>query len=300
MNILITGGTGLIGRHLTGLLLKKGYQVSYLSRRKEAVPGVKVFGWDLETGFIEPEALKNIDYIVHLAGAGIADKRWTEKRKQEIVDSRVKPIVLLKKHLQEQNIHIKAFISASGISYYGTDTGETRLDEDSPAGNDFLSTCCMLWEEETKNFTPAVRTVSIRTGLVLSADGGALPKMMLPVKWGVGSPIGNGQQWFSWIHIDDICQLYMQSIENETLQGPYNAVAPNPVRNKELIETAAKVLKRPLWAPNVPSFALKLILGELSKALLGGNFIKNKRMDEELKYRYQYPDLRSALEDLLK
>lgn len=300
MNILITGGTGLIGRQLTGLLLKKGYQVSYLSRKKETVPGVKVFGWNLETGFIEPEALKDIDYIIHLAGAGIADKRWTDKRKQEIVDSRVKPIVLLKKKLQEQNIPIKAFISASGISYYGTDTGETILDEYSPLGNDFLSMCCKLWEEETRNFTPAARTVSIRTGMVLSADGGALPKMMLPVKWGVGSAIGSGQQWFSWIHINDICQLYLQSIENETMQGPYNAVAPNPARNEELIETAAKVLNRPLWTPNVPSFALKLFLGELSKALLGGNFIKNKRMAEELSFRYQYPDLRSALEDLLK
>ncbi|WP_259015256.1 TIGR01777 family oxidoreductase [Emticicia fluvialis] len=300
MKILITGGTGLIGRRLTLLLQKKGHQVVYLSRKKENIKDVIVYKWDISAGYIEPEALENIDYIVHLAGAGIADKRWTEERKQEIIDSRIEPIVLLKKHLQEKNISIKGFISASGISCYGTDTGETRLDEHSLFGDDFLAYCCELWEEETRNFTPARRTASIRTGVVLSREGGALPKMMLPVKWGVGSPFGDGRQWMSWIHIDDICQLYLQCIEDENITGPFNAVAPAPIRNAAFVATAAKVLKRPFWAPAVPAFVLKLLLGEMSAVLLGGNYIINKRMAEELSFNYQYPELETALQDLLK
>ena len=155
MNILITGGTGLIGKHLTRLLLNKGHKVSVLSRKKENIPGVKVYLWNIDEGLIDADALKNTDYIIHLAGAGIADARWTEKRKQEIIDSRIKPIQLLNKHLKEQEYKLKAFISASGIGYYGGDTSEVRLDESSPAGKDFLGICTKIWEIETQKFTQA-------------------------------------------------------------------------------------------------------------------------------------------------
>ncbi len=300
MNILITGGTGLIGQHLTKILLKNGHTVSYLSRKKEDIPGVKVYLWDIEKGFIEDEALKNIDAIIHLAGAGIADKRWTDKRKQEIIDSRIRPIQLLNQHLQVQKIRLKAFISASGIGYYGGDTGETRLDENSPAGNDFLATCTKIWEAETEKFTQAERVVSLRTGVVLSEKGGALVKLIQPIKLGVGSPLGSGKQWMSWIHIDDMCALYLQAVEDEKMRGTYNAVAPAPVRNEEMTSTAAQVLKRPLWLPNVPAFVLKMLFGELAIVVLGGNYVKNKRVSEELSFSYKFPTLKEALEDLLK
>lgn len=298
MNILITGGTGLVGKHLTKLLLSKGYKVSFLSRKKEQIPNVKVYQWDIEKGQIEADALTNVDYIVHLAGAGIADKRWTDKRKQEIIDSRIKPIQLLNKHLQEHKIKLKAFVSASAIGFYGGDTGETRLDENSNAGNDFLATCTKIWEAETKKFTQAERTVSLRTGIVLSEAGGALPKLAQPIKLGVGSPLGSGKQWMSWIHIDDMCQLYLQAIEDKKMHGPYNAVAPEPIRNEEMTKTVAEVLKRPLWLPNIPPFAIKLLFGELAITVLGGNYVKNKRVSEEISFSYQFPTLKEALENL--
>lgn len=300
MNTLITGGTGLIGRHLTKILLSKGHKVSLLSREKENIPDVKVYLWDIEKGLIDDEALKDTDYIIHLTGAGIADKRWTDKRKQEIIDSRVKPIQLLDKHLKEQGNKLKAFISASGVGYYGGDTGETRLDENSPAGNDFLGTCVKIWEAETEKFTQAERTVSLRTGIVLSEKGGALPKMTQTIKLGIGSALGSGKQWMSWIHIDDICQLYLQAIEDEKMHGPYNAVSPTPARNEEITRVAADVLRRPLWTPNVPAFVIKLLFGELAIAVLGGNYVKNKRVSEELIFSYQFTTIKAALEDLLK
>lgn len=299
MNILITGGTGLIGRHLTKILLQKGHKVSYLSRKREHIPDVKVYLWDTEKGIIEEEALKNTDYIIHLAGAGIADKRWTSKRKQEIIDSRIRPIQLLNQYLQAQKIKLKGFISASGIGYYGGDTGETKLDESSPAGNDFLATCTKLWEVETARFTQADRTVSLRTGIVLSEKGGALAKLIQPIRLGVGSPLGNGRQWMSWIHIDDMCRLYLQAIEDEKMHGAYNAVAPTPVRNEEMTRTAAEVLNRPLWLPNVPAFVMKILFGELSVVVLGGNYVNNKRVSEELAFTYKFPALKEALADLL-
>ncbi|MBA4852952.1 TIGR01777 family oxidoreductase [Emticicia sp. BO119] len=300
MNILITGGTGLIGKHLTQLLLSKGHHVSLLSRKKEATPNVKIYQWDIEKGIIDTDALKNIDYIIHLAGAGIADKRWTDKRKQEIIDSRIKPIKMLNQHLKEQKTRVKAFISASGIGFYGGDTGETRLDENSPAGDDFIATCTKIWEEETEKFTQAERTVSLRTGIVLSDDGGALPKLLQPIKLGIGSPLGSGKQWMSWIHIDDMCQLYLQAIEDFKMNGFYNAVAPAPVRNEEMTKIAAEILKRPLWTPNVPAFLLKMLFGELSVVVLGGNYVKNKRVSEELSFSYKFTSVETALKNLLK
>lgn len=300
MNTLITGGTGLIGRHLTKLLLSKGHKVSLLSREKENIPEVKVYLWDVEKGLIDEEALKGIDCVIHLAGAGIADERWTDKRKQEIIDSRIKPIHLLNKHLQAQQIKLKAFVSASAIGFYGGDTAETRLDENSNAGNDFLATCTKIWEAETEKFTQTERTVSLRTGIVLSEAGGALPKLIQPIKLGIGSPLGSGKQWMSWIHIDDMCNLYLQAIEDPKMQGAYNAVAPHPARNEEVTKTAAEVLKRPLWLPNIPAFVLKLIFGELSITILGGNYVKNKRVSEELSFTYKFLTLKGALENLLR
>ena len=299
MNILITGGTGMIGHRLTELLLQKGHKVAYLSRKKEKISNVEVYQWDIQKGFIEAGALENADYIVHLAGAGIAEKRWTDERKHEIIASRIKPIELITKYLQEKNIHLKAFVSASAIGYYGGDTGEEKLDENSKAGNDFLAECTQLWELAAQKINLAQRIVSIRIGIVLSEKGGALPKLVQPIRYGFGAALGSGKQFMSWIHIDDLCQIFVKAIEDEMMHGAYNAVSPNPVRNEEMTKVAAKVLKKPLWLPNVPSFVLKLVFGEMGIVVTGGNFVQNKRLSQKKDFQYKFTDIREALQDLL-
>lgn len=300
MNILITGGTGMIGHRLSELLLQKGHKVSYLSRRKEKLPNIEVYQWDIQKGYIEAGALENADYVVHLAGAGIADKRWTDKRKKEIIDSRIEPIELINKHLKEKNIKLKGFISASAIGYYGGDTGKLKLDEDSAVGNDFLAECTKLWEINAQKISNTARIVRIRIGIVLSEKGGALPKLVQSIRFGVGAALGSGEQFMSWIHIDDLCQIFIKSIENETIQGAYNAVSPNPVTNQEMTNVAAKVLKRPLWLPNIPSFVFKLIFGEMGIVVTGGNFVLNKRLSEETNFQYKFTKIDEALKDLLE
>jgi uncharacterized protein len=299
MNILITGGTGMIGHRLTELLLQKGHKVSYLSRRKEKLPNVTVYQWDIQKGFIETGALENADYVVHLAGSGIADKRWTEERKQEIIDSRIQPIELINKYLEEKSIKLKGFISASAIGYYGGDTGDIKIDEDSPAGNDFLAKCTKLWESSTKQINAAARIVNIRIGIVLSEKGGALPKLVMPIRYGFGAALGSGKQMMSWIHIDDLCNIFVKAIEDDKMHGAYNAVSPNPVSNQEMTKVAAKTLKRPLWLPNVPAFVLKLIFGEMGIVVTGGNFVVNKRISQETDFKYKFTNIKEALMDLL-
>lgn len=299
MNILITGGTGMIGHRLTELLLAKGHKVSYLSRKKEKLPNVEVFQWDIQKGYIEEGALEAADYVVHLAGAGIADKRWTDERKKEIIDSRIQPIELISNYLQKKNIQLKGFISASAIGIYGGDTGDIRLDENSALGNDFLAECTKLWEIHAKKVTNAARIVSVRIGIVLSENGGALPKLVQPIRLGFGAALGSGKQFMSWIHVDDLCEIFVKAIEDEAMQGPYNAVAPNPVTNQEMTSVAAQVLKRPLWLPNVPSFALKLVFGEMGIVVTGGNFVLNKRLLQETDFQYKFINIKEALSDLL-
>jgi hypothetical protein len=300
MNILITGGTGMIGHRLTELLLAKGHKVSYLSRKKEKLPNVEVFQWDIQKGYIEEGALEKADYVVHLAGAGIADKRWTDERKKEIIDSRIQPIELINKYLQEKNIQLKGFISASAIGIYGGDTGNIKLDESSVLGNDFLAECTKLWEINAKKVTNAARIVSIRIGIVLSEKGGALPKLVQPIRFGFGAALGNGKQFMSWIHIDDLCGVFVKAIEDEKMKGAYNAVAPNPVTNQEMTSVAAEVLKKPLWLPNVPIFALKLVFGEMGIVISGGNFVLNKRLSQETNFQYKFTTIKNALSNLMR
>lgn len=299
MNILITGGTGMIGHQLTELLLAKGHKVSYLSRKKEKLPNVEVFQWDIQKGYIEEGALEATDYVVHLAGAGIADKRWTDERKKEIIDSRIQPIELISRYLQEKNIQLKGFISASAIGIYGGDTVDVKLDESSVLGNDFLAECTKLWEIHAKKVKNAARIVSVRIGIVLSEKGGALPKLVQPIRLGFGAALGSGKQFMSWIHIDDLCGIFVKAIEDKKMQGAYNAVAPNPVTNQEMTSVAAEVLKKPLWLPNIPSFALKLVFGEMGIVVTGGNFVQNKRLSQETNFHYKFTTIKDALNDLL-
>lgn len=302
MNVLITGGSGLVGTRLTEILIVKGFTVSHLSRKPSSTTGkIKTFHWDIAKGIIDEKAIEEADYLVHLAGAGIADENWSKERKREIIESRTKSIQLITNKLKTIPHKIKSFVSASGIGFYGADTGDEHISEQHTAGIDFVADCCIQWEaaaDEIQNL--GIRTVKLRTGIVLSEKGGALPRIIQPVRWGVGAALGTGKQWQSWIHLDDLCGLYVKSLTDDSMKGFYNAVAPNPVTNYDLTKFSAQVLKRPFWMPNVPAFALKLVFGEMASIVLGGNYVLNQRIKLETDFRYKFTDAKTALEDLLK
>jgi hypothetical protein len=292
-HILLTGGTGLIGSSLTRQLLDKGYTVSHLSRSPGKDPAVTTFLWDVHKGDIDAQCIEGVDMIIHLAGAGIADGRWTDERKKELIDSRTKSIQLIYSLLKTQKHNVKSVISASAIGYY-SDRGEELMTENSAPFTDFMAKCCIAWEaavDEGKQL--GLRIAKFRTGVVLD-KGGALSKMALPVKLFVGSPLGSGRQWIPWIHVLDVIGMYMFAIENENFEGIYNMVAPNPVTNKQLTQAIAKTLHKPLWLPNVPAFLLKLLLGEMSTIVLGSTKVSAQKI-EAAGYEFKYTEVSSAL-----
>ena len=305
MNVLITGGSGLVGTRLTEILLERGFTVSYLTRKveKKTIGGkpVKTFLWDIKKEVIDEKAFLEADYLVHLAGAGIADENWSDERKNEIIDSRTKSINLIVSTLKTLPHRIISFASASGIGYYGADTGDEHISEQHTPGSDFVADCCIQWEAAADEIQAlGIRTVKLRTGIVLSEKGGALPKLTQPVRWGVGAALGTGKQWQSWIHLDDLCEMYIKSLTDKQMTGAYNAVAPNPVTNYNLTKISAQVLSRPFWMPNVPEFTLKMVFGEMASIVLGGNYVLNQRIKQETDFDYKFVEVKGALEDLLK
>ena len=299
--VLITGGTGDIGHRLTQLLLQQGYQVAYLSRSSQSIPDVTVYQWDIKKGHIDPQAIATADHIIHLAGAGIADERWTDKRKEEILKSRTQSTELLVQALTKNKHHVKSFVGSSAIGYYGADTGDRPMTETSVGGTDFMAQVVRAWERSEEQVAAlGIRTVKLRTGVALTMTGGALPKLAQPVKLGAGAPIGSGQQYISWIHLDDLCRMYVQALTDTTWQGVYNAVAPSPVTNETLTRAIADVLHRPMILPNIPTFVIKLMYGEMAVVVTGGNYVLNKRIAEETNFTYQFTDVRTALENLLE
>lgn len=294
--VLITGGTGLIGRRLSPLLQSQGYEVRWLSRSENPESPYPSFVWDIPKGFIDEKAFEDLDYIVHLAGAGIADKKWSDQRKKILIDSRVESTRLLYRYVQKLDIPLKAFISSSAIGFYGSVTSEIIFKEDDNPGNDFLAHICKLWEESIFEFEASeIRTVAIRTGIVLSKDGGALSKMKTPVI----TPLGNGLQYMPWIHIDDLCNLYLKVVEDDSLQGAYNGVAPEHETNKTLSKKLAKAFKRPFVPIGAPAFVLKATFGEMSTILLNGSRVSSEKTSAT-GFKFRFPLLRDALTDLTK
>jgi uncharacterized protein (TIGR01777 family) len=296
--VMITGASGLIGTRLTEMLRQKGYQVSHLSREKKN-GSVKTFAWNIGQHYIEPGALAGVDAIIHLAGAGVADKPWTEDRKEEILLSRTKSTRLLFDELRKANHHVKVFVSASGIAIYGVEDKGKAFKEDDALGDDFLADVTKQWEAEADKISEFTRVCKIRTGLVLSNKGGALPRIALPVKLFVGAPLGNGNQYMNWIHIDDLCAMYIAMIENDSLHGAYNGVAPGPVDNKTFTRAIADVLHKPLWLPAVPAFLLKLILGEMAYIVTKGGKMSSEKI-QNTGFHFQFTDLHLALKNVLK
>ncbi len=298
--VLITGGSGLIGKHLSQLLLNKGYEVVWLSRRANARATIKTYGWDVTEKYIDARAFEGVSHIIHLSGTGVADKPWTQARKIEIRDSRIEAAKLLYQYVERLNMPIKTFVSSSGIGYYGSDTGNELKNENSNAGNDFLAKICRDWEAEANKFEKLnAKVVIIRTGVVLSDKGGALPAMALPIKFGVGAYLGTGNQWMSWIHIDDICNIYVKAIEEEQLTGIYNAVAPNPVTNKEFTKLLAKHLNRWVLPFYIPRFVFKLMFGEMSVVVTGSSHVLCKRLSE-YGFAFRFRVLKDALASFTK
>jgi uncharacterized protein len=295
--ILITGASGLIGKRLTDLLLKKGYQVSHLSRSSKS-GRVPSFVWDVDKGEMDSKALEGVDAIIHLAGAGVADKRWSKSRKEEILMSRVKSTELLHNTLLATPNTVKAIVSASAIGYYGFQSDE-ELTEESKQGSDFLAKVTNQWEAEADKLTSLkIRVVKLRIGIVLSEKGGALVEMAKPIRWGVGSPLGVGSQYISWIHLDDLCEMFIHAIETDQMEGAYNAVSGNWVTNEEMTKAIAHELKRPLWLPNVPTFVLKIVVGEMAAIVLGGSKVSADKI-KKTGFEFQYSKLENALEELL-
>ena len=297
MNVLITGGTGLIGTKLTKLLKGKGYDVKHLSRSPSPENQIPTFLWKIENGEIDEEAFNGVDAIIHLAGAGIAEKRWTEERKKVIISSRVDSANLLYKAVRKTNTDLKVFLSASGINYYGMTTTDKIFREDDPPSKDFIGKCCVLWEEAADQFSEICRVVKLRTGVVFSKQGGALEKISKPVKFGIGAPLGSGKQWVPYIHIDDLCRMYLKALEDESTEGVYNAVNGDHITNKKLTKETASALDKPLWLPNVPAFVLKAALGEMAGLVLEGSRASADKIQKE-GFEFKYKTLESALNDI--
>ncbi|NVN96386.1 MAG: TIGR01777 family protein [Bacteroidetes bacterium] len=296
--VVISGGTGLVGRYLSKKLKQKDYHVSILSRIQKHDTHISSIAWQSDKQTIDSEAIANADYIINLSGANISQQRWSKKRKQLIIDSRVTTIASLFENVKQTNPNLKAFISASAIGYYGSITSSKVFTETDAPADDFLGETCRQWEQAADKFeTSGIRTVKIRTGVVLTSEGGALAKMIIPVKIGIASAIGSGKQYLPWIHIDDLCGIYIKAIEDNQMSGAYNAVAPEHQTNKEFTLTLAQTLNKPFWYFNIPAIAMKILFGEMSAILLKGSRISSGKI-QTAGYQFIFPTLKSALKDL--
>jgi uncharacterized protein (TIGR01777 family) len=295
MRILITGASGLIGTALQKSFNEKGYEMLLATRSEPK--NDKQIQWDLDTGFrdVDLERLEGLDVVIHLAGENIAGFRWTEEKKKAIRDSRVFGTRSMIETFDNLKDKPKTFISGSALGFYG-DRGDDEMTESSPAGKTFLAEVCKEWEAESRRAEDlGIRTVLLRTGIVLSKDGGALATMMTPFKFGVGGVIGDGKQWMSWISLDDVVGIITYVLEHENVRGAVNVTAPNPVINEEFTKTLGSVIYRPTFLP-LPEFAVHMVFGEMGDALLlDSTRVIPKRM-KDAGYEFKYPDLKAALE----
>ncbi|HLG33341.1 MAG TPA: TIGR01777 family oxidoreductase [Bacteroidia bacterium] len=293
--ILIAGGSGLIGKMLSEHFSSHGYTVNILSRQRE--PRNNFYFWNPAKEMMDDEALRDVACIINLGGASLAAGRWSQKRKQEIINSRIQSTDFLFHKLKTGKHSVETFISASAVGYYGNH-GDEWVDESFPAGEDFLSKCCRYWEESAMKVSSLeIRTTIFRIGIVLTKNGGALPLLALPVKLFAGSPLGSGRQFISWIHHRDLCSMFLKAAEDKRMNGMFNAVSPEPLTNKEFMKTLARIFHRPFFLPAVPAPLLNLILGEKAVTVTGGQRVSCKKI-LDAGFAFQFPALRNALEDI--
>ena len=297
MKILISGGSGLVGSSLIQKLKERGHEINILVRENKGNPNE--FLWNIKTQEINEKAFENIDTIIHLAGASIG-KRWTKSYKKEIISSRIDSAKLLLDTAKKLNIHLKSFISASGINYYGTFTSDKILSEkDGILHQDFLSEVCEKWENAAKEFGEiSDRIVCVRTSPVLSKNGGSFQHLKKITDFNLASGIGNGKQWFNWIHLDDLVEIYIKAVENITMNGAYNAVSDEIPKTKVFMKKLAKASEKLFIPINIPEFLVNIATGEMGEMVLEGTRISNEKIKSE-GFEFQFPDLDSALRDLI-
>lgn len=296
-SVLITGGSGLIGRALSELLLAEGYKVFWLSRTKNLSAKFPSYSWDYTKREIDTEILEEVDIIVHLAGDSIGSGRWTETKKEQIMSSRIDSTVLLLETLRELDLKPDVFISASAVGIYGNKTTENIYEEkDKTVADDFLAQVCNEWEKAVEQISKTLgsRTVMIRTSMVLSPESEAFKKMYLPSKFGLGASLGSGKQYMPWIHIQDLCRIYLKAIQDTTLNGAYNASSPQQLRNREFMNTLSRVLKKPKLLPFIPGFIIRMMMGEAAEMVLGGSRISSKKIQEK-GFKFLYDNAEDAI-----
>lgn len=296
--ILITGGTGAVGTHLTQMLVAKGYEVVMLSRKAGVKNGIQLYAWNPTNGDIDVAAFNQVNHVIHLAGAGIADHRWTDSYKKEIYDSRIQSTRLLVNTILKHKIQLDSFVSTSAIGIYGNAV-QGVADESYPLAPTFLAKVCKDWEDETNAIdATGIRKVIVRVGVVLARESGFIPEVAKPIKLFAGAALGSGNQMLSWIHMDDLCGIYVKAVEDACMVGPYNAVAPQPVSNVEITRRMAKKLHRPLFLPAVPEFMLRILFGEVAGTLVADQAVSSKKI-EGSGFVFKYPTLDTALNNLL-
>jgi uncharacterized protein (TIGR01777 family) len=295
--VLITGGTGLIGSVLQSMLIDAGYEVILLSRNKKDEHS---FLWDIEKNFIDKQAILKSQHLIHLAGAGIADKPWTADRKKEIIDSRVDSTALLVKSFKQNKIELKTVITASAIGYYGFETTEHIYVETDLPAKGFLAETCVAWENATNEFKMiSDRLVQLRIGVVLDKNGGALKKMAQPVHYYVGAAIGTGKQYMPWIHVKDLCAMILFALQNEKTKGVYNAVSSEHINNETFTKAIGKALHKPILLPHAPAFLIRALFGEMADMVLEGSRVSNQKIVTD-GFNFKFNKIDEALVDLLK
>ncbi len=297
MKIAVTGATGLIGTALSERLHKQGNEILAITRRQSLSAPYTIVHWDVERKELDASALEGVDGVVHLAGETIAE-RWSAKKKALIRSSRVEGTKLLVEGLKSLSKRPPVLVSSSAVGFYGG-RGDEELDEQSAPGTGFLTEVCQAWETESVRAEElGMRVVRLRTGIVLSTKGGALAQMLFPFKLGLGGPIGNGTQWMSWVHIDDVVSGFHFALHQSEFSGVANLTAPQPARNAEFAKALGQALSRPAFLP-APGFALKLVFGEMAQdLLLDGQKVLPRRL-EQAGYKFQHPGLAQALQDVI-
>lgn len=297
--ILITGGSGLLGKSISQLLVKEGHQVVWLGRVKGEWQGIKKFKWDPETAYIEKEAFEGVEHIIHLAGAGIADKAWTKSYKKELLSSRVKSIALLYRCVRENKFPIKSIIGASAIGYYGYSNSDKMFKEEDIPNASFLSALCVDWENSYIPFSEAgLKLVVLRIGIVLSKEGGFYAKLAPLYKLGLGTTFTRKTNYISWIHLKDLSALVSYCITNQNCQGVFNAVSSEPVLVNDFSRQFAKSLNKPLFMPVLPEFFARLVMGERSVMLTKGVRVSNEKI-KTLGFEFEFDTVKKALENLI-
>lgn len=297
--VLLTGGSGLIGSQLTRLLLGEGFDVRHLGRHPAGGASVPTFGWDIAQGWVDPAALGGVDHVVHLSGAGIVDQRWNPARFRELEASRVNAARLLQQEMGKAGAWPKTFISASGINYYGMATTDRTFTEGDPPATDQLGRLCQAWEAAATAWAGHARVAVLRMPMVLAREGGALPKMAGPARWGLAAPFGTGRQWMPWAHVEDVVRAYLFLLRHEEASGAFNLSAPEHVDNRTFIRQVAHALHRPCFLPAIPAWLLRTALGAMSSMLLEGSRISGEKL-VRAGFTYRHPQLGEALADLLQ